>query len=155
MLTLSQVKRSKTFGLTELNSRPIDENSRDIVSLSFVDGGTDRLASASLDNEPYVCSVHIRRLYPDVRTANGGYDYEAAFDEFCKEFKVGSEQKFNGYEFAVKDLCQFPAVEVLGTGRVMRTRRIATPKDRENALQIAKRDIERGLAKQRYRGVEE
>lgn len=156
MLTISGIKRSRTFGKTELNGTPIEENSRDIISLSFSDAGADRLAAAALDSEPYVTSVHVRRLYPDLRTSTGAYDYEAAFTAFEKEFAIGSKQEaFNGYEFPIKDLCAFKAVKVVLNGRIMKTRRIATAKDRANALEVAKRDLERGLAKNRYQGVEE
>jgi hypothetical protein len=155
MLTLQSFKKAKSFGLTEIGGKPIEEGARDIVALAFVDGGGDRLAMASLDNEPFVASVHLRQLFPNLHTSSGTYDYNAAWDAFCKEFLIGSEQKaFNGYEFAIRDLCEFNAVKVIATGRVMRTRRIASPKSRENAMEIAKRDIQRGLGK-RYEGVEE
>ena len=156
MAILLSISKSKTFGLESVNGQPTNESARDIISLSFCEA-TSRLALFGLDSEPYAYSLHAAPLYPTLRKPDGKPDYEAIYDAFTKEFSEGTDyEDFHLYEFAIKDLCEFPAVKVKSTERIMRTRRIASPKTRENAFEVAKRDIERGLKdNKRYIGVEE
>lgn len=146
MAKIKTIRKSVLFGiLQDASGNKVEDNKNDIVVVSFTkSNGKNRLKDAALNSEGnYVCSYHLRGLYPDLVLPQGGFNFEAAYHEFEQEFPIGhDDEDVNLYDFPVSDLCGKSAVK-LANGNTMQVRRIASYASKESAFQTAKNDMQK------------
>lgn len=145
---IKTIRKSVLFGmLQDASGNKVEDNKNDIVVVGFTNSsGNNPLKDAALNSEGnYVCSYHLRGLYPNFVTPQGVYDFEKAFAQFTTDYPIGYEDEdVNLYDFPVSDLCGKPAVK-LANGNIMQVRRIASYASNESAFQTAKNDMNKNF----------
>lgn len=114
-----------------------------------------KLASMCLTNgNLYSATFNLSVAYSDCTDEEGKFNAKQAWKEFSEEFSVGKEEEIGCFDVLISDISEHDAVKIVATKREMREMHVAVYGEREDAVRIAKRSLERQIAKKTLRFVD-
>lgn len=105
-----------------------------------------KLASMCLTNgNLYSATFNLSIAYSDCVDDDDKFSAKQAWKAFSEEYTIGKEEEIGCYDVLISDVSEFEGVVIVATKREMREMHIACYGEREDALRIAKRSLERQL----------
>ena len=107
-----------------------------------------KLASMCLTNGAlYSATFNLSIAYGDCVDDDDKFSAKQAWKAFSDEYSVGKEEEIGCFDISVSEISEFESVVIVANKREMREMHVAVYGEREDALRIAKRSLERQLAK--------
>lgn len=128
-----------------------------VVRFCRANAGASRFAIASLnDNVPYVLTYDLSVLYTDKEFFNekGKFLANDAYKAFCEEMPKGAKEQINLFDIELSEISTFDKVWNVESKNEVIMFHIATYGNRENALNVAKRGLNRALKDKIYTSIE-
>lgn len=114
-----------------------------------------KLASMCLTNGSlYSATFNLSIAYSDCTNDEGKFSAKEAWKAFSEEYSVGKEEEISCYDVAISEISEFSGVVIVATKREMREMHVAVYGDRDDALRIAKRSLERQLRQKTLKPVD-
>ena len=105
-----------------------------------------KLASMCLTNgNLYSATFNLSIAYSDCTDDDNKFSAKLAWKAFSEEYTIGKEEDISCYDVAINEISEFIGVVIVATKREMREMHVAVYGEREDALRIAKRSLERQL----------
>ena len=93
----------------------------------------------------YSATFNLSIAYSDCVDDDDKFSAKLAWKTFCEEYTIGKEEDIACYDVAINEISEFEGVVIAATKREMREMHVAVYGEREDAIRIAKRSLERQL----------
>lgn len=93
----------------------------------------------------YSATFNLGIAYSDCTDDDNKFSAKQAWKAFSEEYTVGKEEEIGCYDVLISDVSDFEGVVIDATKREMREMHIACYGEREDAVRIAKRSLQRQL----------
>ncbi len=105
-----------------------------------------KLASMCLTNgNLYSATFNLSIAYSDCVDDDNKFSAKQAWRTFSEEYTIGKEEDISCYDVAISEISEYEGVVIVATKREMREMHVAVYGEREDAIRIAKRSLERQL----------